>query len=51
MSYNLWKLDGVKPESQQILLEYLDEHKWELECQQAITDDDSSLPCIFPIRN
>ena len=36
------KLDGVKPESQQILLEYLDEHKWELECQQAITDDDSS---------
>ena len=41
--YNLpVKLDGVKPESQQILLEYLDEHKWELECQQAITDDDSS---------
>jgi hypothetical protein len=36
------KLEGVKPESQQILLEYLDEHKWELECQQAITDDDSS---------
>ena len=36
------KLDGVKPESRQILLEYLDEHKWELECQQAITDDDSS---------
>ena len=36
------KLDGVKPESQQILLEYLDEHKWELEYQQAITDDDSS---------
>ena len=45
------KLEGVKPESQQILLEYLDEHKWELECQQAITDDDSSLPCICPIRN
>jgi hypothetical protein len=41
--YNLpSKLDGVKPESQQILLEYLDEHKWELECQQAITYDDSS---------
>ena len=41
--YNLpVKLDGVKPESQQILLEYLDEHKWELEYQQAITDDDSS---------
>ena len=35
------KLDGVKPESQQILLEYLDEHKWELEYQQAITYDDS----------
>ena len=43
LEYNLpVKLDGVKPESQQILLEYLDEHKWELECQQAITDDDSS---------
>ena len=41
--YNLpIKLDGVKPESQQILLEYLDEHKWELEYQQAITHDDSS---------
>jgi hypothetical protein len=41
--YNLpVKLDGVKPESQQILLEYLDEHKWELEYQQAITYDDSS---------
>jgi len=41
--YNLpVKLDGVKPESQQILLEYLDEHKWELEYQQAITEDDSS---------
>ena len=36
------KLEGVKPESQQILLEYLDEHKWELEYQQAITYDDSS---------
>ena len=41
--YNLpAKIDGVKPESQQILLEYLDEHKWELEYQQAITNDDSS---------
>ena len=41
--YNLpVKLDGVKPESQQILLEYLDEHKWELEYRQAITNDDSS---------
>ena len=50
--YNLpVKLDGVKPESQQILLEYLDEHKWELEYQQAITYDDSQLPCICPIRN
>ena len=47
MSYNLWKLDGVKPESQQILLEYLDQHKWELECQQAITDDDSSCLAFF----
>jgi hypothetical protein len=36
------KLEGVKLGSQQILLEYLDEHKWELECRQAITDDDSS---------
>ena len=42
--YNLpAKLKGVKPESQQILLEYLDEHKWELEYQQAITYDDSSF--------
>jgi hypothetical protein len=41
--YNLpVKLDGVKPESQQILLEYLDEHKWELGYQQPITYDDSS---------
>ena len=44
LEYNLpVKLDGVKPESQQILLEYLDEHKWELEYQQAITYDDSSF--------
>jgi hypothetical protein len=43
LEYNLpVKLDGVKPESQQILLDYLDEHKWELEYQQAITYDDSS---------
>jgi hypothetical protein len=40
--YNLpAKLDGVKPESQQILLEYLDAHKWELGYQQDITYDDS----------
>jgi len=46
--YNLpVKLDGVKPESQQILLEYLDEHKWELEYQQAITYDDSSCLAFF----
>ena len=43
LEYNLpVKLDGVKPESQQILLEYLDEHKWELDYQQAISYDDSS---------
>jgi hypothetical protein len=43
LEYNLpVKLDGVTPEFQQILLEYLDEHKWELEYQQAIADDDSS---------
>ena len=41
------KLDEVTPESQQRLLEYLDEHKWELECQQAITDDDSSCLAFF----
>jgi hypothetical protein len=47
LEYNLpVKLDGVTPESQQIL-EYLDEHKWELECQQAITDDDSSYLAFF----
>ncbi|MFY9966318.1 MAG: hypothetical protein WAK50_11335 [Nitrososphaeraceae archaeon] len=41
--YNLpVELEGVKLESQQILLEYLDEHKWELEYQQVITYDDSS---------
>jgi len=39
----LAKLDWVKPESQQILLEYLDEHKWELEYQEDITNDNSSL--------
>jgi hypothetical protein len=43
--YNLpVELEGVKPVSQQILLEYLDEHKGELEYHQAITDDDPS--CI-----
>ena len=48
LEYNLpVKLDGVTPESQQILLEYLNEHKWELECQQAITDDDSSCHAFF----
>lgn len=48
LEYNLpVKLDGVTPESQQILLEYLDEHKWELECQQPITDDDSSCRAFF----
>ena len=44
LEYNLLaKLDWVKPESQQILLEYLDEHKWELEYQRTITYDDSSF--------
>ena len=48
LEYNLpVKLDGIKPESQQILLEYLDEHKWELEYQQAITYDDSSCLAFF----
>ena len=48
LEYNLpAKLDGVKPESQQILLEYLDEHKWELEYHQAITNDDSSCLAFF----
>jgi len=48
LEYNLpFKLDGVTPESRQILLEYLDEHKWELEYQQAITDDDSSCHAFF----
>ena len=46
--YNLpTKLDEVKPESQQKLLEYLDEHKWELEYQQAITNEDSSCLAFF----
>ena len=48
LEYNLpVKLDGVTPESQQILLEYLDAHKWELECRQAITDDESSCLAFF----
>ncbi|MGA9297412.1 MAG: hypothetical protein WBV72_08410 [Nitrososphaeraceae archaeon] len=50
--YNLpTKLDGVKPESQQILLEYLDEHKWELEYQQDITYDDSSCLAFAQYAN
>ena len=36
------KLEGVKPESRQILLDYFWMSINELECQQAITDDDSS---------
>ena len=48
LEYNLpLKLDGVTPESQQILLEYLNEKKWELGCQQAIADDDSSCYAFF----
>ena len=48
LEYNLpVKLDGVTPESRQILLEYVDEHKSELEYQQAITDDDSSSLAFF----
>jgi hypothetical protein len=43
LEYNLpVKLEGIKPESQEILVKYLNEHKWELEYQQAITNDDSS---------
>jgi hypothetical protein len=37
------ELDGIKPESDQILQEYLNEHKWELEYQRTITYDDSSF--------
>jgi hypothetical protein len=52
LEYNLpVKLEGVKPESQQILLEYLDEHKWELEYQQAITYDDSSCLAFVQYAN
>jgi len=48
LEYNLpAKLDGVKSESQQILLEYLDAHKWELEYQQSITNEDSSCLAFF----
>ena len=48
LEYNLpLELDGVTPESQQILLEYLNEKKWELECQQPITDDDTSCHAFF----
>jgi len=42
-SYNLpVELYGVKPESEHLLLEYLDKHKSELEYQQPITYDNSS---------
>jgi hypothetical protein len=41
------ELDGVTPESQQILLEYLNKNKWELEYRQAITDEDSSCHAFF----
>jgi len=37
------ELDGIRPESDQILQEYLNEHKWELEYQRTITYDDSSF--------
>jgi hypothetical protein len=41
--YNLpVNLNGVKPESLQILLDYLGEHKGELDYKQDITLDDSS---------
>ena len=41
--YNLpVKLNGIKPESLEIILEYLNEHKWELEYQPAITCDNYS---------
>ena len=51
LEYNLPdKLDMEKPESQQIL-EYLDEHKWELEYQQAITCDDSSCLAFVQYAN
>jgi len=42
LDYDLPKeLENVALESRQILIEYLDEHKWELEYQQNITVDDS----------
>jgi hypothetical protein len=48
LEYNLpVKLDGVKPESKQILSEYLDAHKWELEYQQAIIYDDDTSCLAF----
>ena len=41
--YNLpIELDQVRPESQQVLIEYLNKHKWELKYPQAINSDDSS---------
>jgi len=45
LDYNLpVQLDGVEPEakSHQILLNYLNEHRWELDYQHSITDNDSS---------
>jgi hypothetical protein len=48
IEYNLpVKLERANPESNQILLEYLDEHKWELEYQQAIANDDASCLAFF----
>ena len=48
IGYNLpVKLDRVTPESQQILFEYLNENKWELEYQQGIIDDDASCHAFF----
>src|SRR5215831_5898108 len=41
------ELNGITPESQQILLDYLDEHKMEFECHLAITDEDSSCHAFF----
>ena len=41
--YNLpIELDQVRPESQQVLIEYLNKHKWELKYPHPINSDDSS---------
>jgi len=41
--YNLpIELDQVGPESQRVLIEYLNKHKWELKYPQTINSDDSS---------